>query len=88
MLYQRSLAIENRLETVLRLIGEGRYSTPMLAQELGVSIPTISRCVTALRERGHQIRSECLENGWCYILDTASPGKPTSLGSKPHEARA
>ena len=51
MLYKRSLEIEQRLETVLRLIRSGWYSTPRLAERLDVSIPTVSRYVTALRER-------------------------------------
>jgi biotin operon repressor len=68
MLYQRSLDIERRLETVLRLIRSGGYSTPMIAEELGISIPTVSRDVTALRERGHDIRSERKYGGWRYLL--------------------
>jgi hypothetical protein len=32
MLYKRSLEIDQRLETVLRLIRSGRYSTPKLAE--------------------------------------------------------
>ena len=68
MLYQRSQEIERRLYQVLRLIRTGRYSTPMLAVEVGVSIPTVSRCVTALRERGHDIRAEKHGAGWRYIL--------------------
>ena len=64
MLYQRSLDIEQRLEAVLGLIRRGRYSTPKIAAELQVSIPTISRAVTALRERGHDIRAEKLGDGW------------------------
>jgi DNA-binding transcriptional ArsR family regulator len=72
MLYQRSLEIERRLETALELIRSGEYSTPMLAEKLGVSIPTVSRHVTALRERGHNIRSERRERGWRFVLD----GKP------------
>lgn len=68
MLYARSLEIEQRLDHVLRLIKTGRYSTPMLAEEVGVSIPTISRCVCALRERGHDIRSEKRGHGWHYVL--------------------
>ena len=70
MLYQRSLQIEQRLDEVLRLIHTGNYSTPMLAREIGVSIPTISRCVTALRGRGHPIQAEKFENGWRYFLKT------------------
>lgn len=68
MLYQRSLEIERRLEAVLGMIRKGSYSTPRLAEELGVSIPTVSRDVTALRQRGHDIRAERGENGWRYVL--------------------
>jgi biotin operon repressor len=68
MIYQRSHEIEVRLEMVLRLIQTGKYSTPMLAEEIGVSIPTVSRCVNALRERGHDIRAEKHADGWRYAL--------------------
>ncbi|KAB2943025.1 MAG: HTH domain-containing protein [Phycisphaerae bacterium] len=68
MLYQRSLDIERRLEAVLGMIRKGSYSTPRIAEELGVSIPTVSRDVTALRQRGHAIRAERGENGWRYVL--------------------
>ena len=60
--------IEQRLARVLRLVGSGGYSTPMIAKELGISIPTVSRDVTALRERGHDIRSERRGGGWRYVL--------------------
>ena len=78
MLYQRSLDIERRLDTVLGLIRSGQYSTPMLAQQLGISVPTISRDVTALRERGHDIRSERKEDGWRYVLVQDSRKTPSS----------
>ena len=68
MPFERSLEIERRLDDILRLIRTGRFSTPMLAEEVGVSIPTISRCVTALRERGHYIRAEKHGYGWRYVL--------------------
>jgi predicted DNA-binding transcriptional regulator YafY len=68
MLYQRSLYIERRLQVVLRLIRSGGYSTPMIAEQLAVSTPTVSRDVTALRERGHDIRSERKGEGWRYVL--------------------
>ena len=68
MRYQKSLEIEKRLESVLKLIRRGRFSTRGLAEEVGVSIPTISRCVQALRERGYEIRSESGEGGWRYVL--------------------
>jgi biotin operon repressor len=81
MLYRRSLEIEQRLETVLRLIRSGRYSTPRLAEQLGVSIPTVSRYVTALRERGYDIRAEKQARGWRYILagKTADARKPKAV---------
>jgi predicted DNA-binding transcriptional regulator YafY len=81
MLYQRSLDIERRLEAVLRLIRSGKYSTPMLAAQLGISVPTVSRDVTALRERGHDIRSERKDEGWRYILVQDSNSAPTSAHS-------
>lgn len=68
MIYQRSHEIEVRLETILRLIRTGKYSTPTLAEEVGVSIPTVSRCVNALRERGHNIRAEKHADGWRYVF--------------------
>jgi len=72
MLYERSREIERRLETALALIRSGEYSTPMLAEKLGVSIPTVSRHVTALRERGHNIRSERTNGGWRFVVDRKS----------------
>jgi len=74
VLYQRSLAIEQRLQSVLDLIGTGRYSTPDIAERLGVSVPTVSRDVTALRERGHGIRAERQGDTWRYILSRPEPG--------------
>ena len=71
---ERSLEIECRLDDVFRLIRTGRFSTPMLSEEVVVSIPTISRCVNALRLRGHDIRAEKHEDGWRYMV----VGKKTS----------
>ena len=82
MLYQRSLNIENRLDSVLQLIRHGEYSTPKLAEKLGVSIPTVSRDVTALRQRGHDIRSKRTDDGWSFVFYQKKPpnaaGEPTS----------
>jgi biotin operon repressor len=72
MFYQRSLEIETRLQMVLNLVRSGRYSTPMIANQLGVSIPTVSRDVTALRERGHEIRAERRHGAWRYVLAAVS----------------
>jgi biotin operon repressor len=87
MLYQRSMDIERRLATVLRLIRSGEYSTPMIAEELGISIPTVSRDVTALRERGHDIRSERRGGGWRYILVRNSQNNRPSVTQKLVEVR-
>jgi biotin operon repressor len=76
MLYDRSLEIKTRLDTVLRLIRTGRYSTPNLAEQLGVSVPTISRYVTALRQRGYEIKAEKQARGWRYVLAGKNAGSP------------
>jgi biotin operon repressor len=73
MLYQRSLDIGSRLDTVLQLIRNGGYSTPKLAEEIGVSIPTVSRDVTALRQRGYDIRSTRADKGWSFVLNQKKP---------------
>ena len=78
MLYQRSLEIETRLQTVLTLVRSGRYSTPMIAKQLGISIPTVSRDVTALRERGHEIRSGRNHGTWRYVLASAPSSRQAS----------
>lgn len=72
MRYQQSIEIHERIESVLHLIETGEYSTPALAEEVGVSIPTISRIVATLRERGHEIQAERTSKGWRYILENQS----------------
>jgi predicted DNA-binding transcriptional regulator YafY len=91
MRYQHSLEIHERLESVLELIRAGKYSTPGLAEKVGVSIPTISRIVAALRARGHAIRSERHDGGWRYVLDEQRPGtgqakRSRTVGSTNREA--
>jgi biotin operon repressor len=78
-MYQRSFEIERRLSEVLRLVRAGRYSTPLLAEELGVSIPTVSRYVTALRERGYNISSQRKNGRWCYVLVEHALARGTAL---------
>jgi biotin operon repressor len=75
VLYQRSFAIEKRLLETLDLIRTGSYSTPTLAAALKVSIPTVSRCITALRERGYDIGSVRGESGWHYVLSEGNSHK-------------
>jgi len=75
MPFERSLEIERRLDHVLYLIRTGRFSSPKLAAEVGVSIPTISRCVTALRLRGYDIRAENQGDAWRYVLSGKAVGR-------------
>ena len=83
MRYKHSLEVHERLEIVLRLIETGRYSTPALAEQVGVSIPTISRIVAALRERGHDIQAERTSRGWRYILVGSSLSKGQAIQPQP-----
>ncbi len=69
MLYERSLQVGQRLDEALRLIGTGVYSTPKLAEELGVSIPTVARYVAALRHRGFVILAKKDGNSWRFVLN-------------------
>jgi predicted DNA-binding transcriptional regulator YafY len=85
MPFERSLEIERRLDEILRLIATGRFSTPMLAEAVGVSIPTISRIVAALRDRGHDIQADRTSKGWRYRL--VSSARLTSGQAAPAERR-
>ena len=82
MRYRQTIQIHERIEAVLKLIQTGEYSTPALADEIGVSIPTISRIVAALRERGHDIRSERTSAGWRYVLHSAIPPNNPSTSER------
>lgn len=86
MPYKQSLEIERRLDAALRLIRTGRFSTNALAQRLEVSIPTVSRCVQALRDRGYDIRAEKHRNGWRYVIGPIAASSRTS--SRQHAAEA
>jgi predicted DNA-binding transcriptional regulator YafY len=79
MPFERSLEIARRLNDVLGLIRTGRYSTPMLAEEVGVSIPTISRIVAALRDRGYDIRAEKHGGAWRYVLGGKAARSPKPM---------
>lgn len=68
IMYTRSLEIEKRLSSVVQLIRRGRYGTPELAAHLGISEPTVSRCLSALRQRGYGIRAVKEEDGWAYEI--------------------
>ncbi|AMV32138.1 hypothetical protein VN12_08445 [Pirellula sp. SH-Sr6A] len=72
MRYKLASEIHKRIEDVLRLIKTGEYSTPRLAEAVGVSIPSISRIVAALREQGHQIKAERVSSNWRYVLESSA----------------
>ena len=82
MRYDRSIAIANRHETLLELIRSGTYSCPKLAEELAVSLPTVSRDIVFLRHQGYGIESVRRRTGWAYELtgtpdwQRRSPGEP------------
>lgn len=66
MLFARSLEIERRPEDVLRLIRTGRFSTPMLVDKVGVSIPWVSckdRKVSRIHDSEDTLTEEGAENG-------------------------
>jgi biotin operon repressor len=83
MIYQRSQEIEQRLTDVLRLVRTGRYSTPRLAEKLGVSVPTISRCIESLRFRGYSIRSVKKRKSWTYVLEATAGVRSSRCASRP-----
>ncbi len=76
MPYERSQALENRLQDLLGLLRNGRHSVPTLARALEVSQPTISRCLAALRKRGYGIRAIRDPEGWSYRLAPEAGGPP------------
>lgn len=68
MFYERSRRVERRLRELIGLLRAGGSSTPTLAERLGVSVPTVSRCLAALRERGYTIRPVRRPHQWVYEL--------------------
>jgi biotin operon repressor len=68
MRYEKALGIERRLGELVRLLRAGHGSTPSLAGKLGVSVPTVARDITALRERGYAIRPVRHAHHWAYEL--------------------
>lgn len=72
MRYERTMAIAKRHEALSALIDRGCYSGPQLAEDLGVSSPTVSRDIVFLRCRGYRIGSARREGGWAYEL-TGTP---------------
>lgn len=81
MRYNQTLAISERHTALLTLVRQGTFSTPGLAEKLGVSQPTIHRDITFLRSRGHRIESVRRASGWAYQLISSNDDAP--LKSEP-----
>lgn len=79
MPYERSQALEKRLQDLLGLLRFGRHSSQTLARALAVSQPTISRCLAALRKRGYVIRAVKDEAGWSYRMGPGSNSTPQTV---------
>src|SRR2546428_11341885 len=54
-----------------RMLYRTEEATPALTENIGVSSPRISRCVQALREKGHDIKVERHGFSWQYTLRRA-----------------
>ncbi len=87
MAYERSRIIEGRLDELLALIRTGSYATPALAKELCISIPTVSRCIRALRDRGYTIGTQRTAKGWCYFLVEETAVLRDSADVQPRQSR-
>ncbi len=80
MRYEKALGIERRLYELVRLLRDGLDSTPALAEKLGVSVPTVARDITALRERGYAIRPVRRSRHWAYELVSEPAAAPAAGG--------
>jgi DNA-binding MarR family transcriptional regulator len=74
-MYRRSQEIERRLTSLVDLIRSGKYGTPALAAQLRISPPTVSRCLSALRQRGYVIRAVKEDDRWAYEITRESRSK-------------
>ncbi len=68
MRYERSIAVTKRLHELLVLIKRGVYSSPALAEKLGVSEQTVYRYIVFLKRQGHPIRSVKRSSNWAYQI--------------------
>jgi biotin operon repressor len=84
MRYERALAISERHEHLIDLIRTGVFSTPSLAENLGVSEQTIYRDIDHLKRNGYLIRSQKHTDGWAYHLlgEPAKVSSPTGTSNQ------
>ncbi len=84
---QQAQEIHQRLDMVLHLTRKGRYSMPVLAEDVGASIATTSRIVAALCEHGHDIHAERTRTSWQHGLANPADRGWRGLARRPVEAR-
>lgn len=72
MRYDQLRFIVERHSQLLGMLQEGRFSTPMLAECLGVSEQTIYRDIDYLKQNGYAIRAVRLSRQWAYQLDASN----------------
>lgn len=81
MRYERAFAIPDRHDRLIELIRAGGYSTPALAERLGVSDQTIYRDIEHLKKSGYTIRSQKHSSVWAYHLLAEPTPAPESQGA-------
>ncbi len=78
MHHQLSLEIPERIEEVFRSIKTGEYNTAF-AEEVEVSVPSISRFFAALIDQGNDIRSVRNQQGWRDVFRSQTDTRGTTL---------
>ena len=81
MRYQKTLSIQSRHDRLLKLMRTGKFSSPDLAEKLGVSEQTIYRDVDFLKKQGHSIRPEKHADGWAYHVLPESAASSSAKGA-------
>lgn len=81
MRYKKIVSIQSRHDRLLQLIREGKFSSPDLAQKLGVSEQTIYRDIDFLKKQGHSIRAEKHSDGWAYHLHPEATASSSEKGA-------
>ncbi len=77
VVYTKSLEIEKRLAELLKMIRQGEGCAEALAEKLDVSPATVARGISALRDRGNNIRAIRIGTRWSYTLRVNSQGGTT-----------
>ncbi len=68
MRYERTTAISERHALLIDLIRRGELSSKSLADELGVSEPTVNRDIEFLRSQGYEIKAVRVDRKWAYRI--------------------